>query len=79
MTKFTGKDQVEVLVKITSSLEHGFSSSSRWTQKWSAIKAVFKGEKIETFKIELGYLKSTLILVRQETSRLESHTALPLV
>jgi hypothetical protein len=66
---FSGTDQVNSLVKITDSLEKGFASSSRRVRKWSAVKAVFKDDEIDAFRTELGQIKSTLLLARQEALR----------
>jgi hypothetical protein len=64
-------DQVTTLFKITSNLESGFASPSRRVQKWSALKAVFKEDKIDAFRTELGHIKSTLMLARQEYLKYE--------
>lgn len=41
-------------------------------RKWSAIKAVFKEDKIASFRSELAHLKSTLTLAEIGTLRYES-------
>ena len=66
-----GMDQVNTLVNITSSLEHGFASSSRRVRKWNTVKVVFKEDKIDAFRTELGHIKSTLTLARQEYLKYE--------
>jgi hypothetical protein len=66
-----GLDQVTTLFKITRNLESGFASPSRRVQKWSALKAVFKEDKIDAFRTELGHVKSTLMLARQESLKYE--------
>jgi hypothetical protein len=56
---------------MTNSLESGFASPSRRVQKWSALKAAFKEDKIDAFRTELGHIKSTLMLTRQESLKYE--------
>lgn len=63
------KEQVHELIRITTSLEIGFSSSSRRVRKWSAVKAVFKEARIAIFRKNLEALKTTLVLAQQESIR----------
>ena len=62
-------DRIQKLTRITSDMEPGFASRSLRTRKWTAFKAVLKGEKIQRFQMILEGLKSTLILAQQSHHR----------
>ncbi|KAF4631032.1 hypothetical protein G7Y89_g7100 [Cudoniella acicularis] len=57
--------QIEELQAITNELEKGFTSARMRTRIWSAIKAKFKEEKIEKFRLALINFKTTLLLAHQ--------------
>lgn len=61
----TGTQHVKALVDIVVELQTGFASSKRHVRKWSAIKAVFKEDKIRTFRDEVERVKTTLLLILQ--------------
>lgn len=62
-------DRVSKLTRITSDMEPGFASRSLRVRKWTAFKAVLKGEKIQKFQTILEGLKSTLMLAQQSHHR----------
>lgn len=65
---FEGTDHVRTMLSMTTELEVGMSSAKARSRKWSAIKTVFREEKILKFRGFLQETKSTLILARQTLS-----------
>ena len=59
------RNKVSKLTHITDDIEPGFASRSLRIRKWTAFKAVLKGEKIQRFQNVLEGLKTTLILAQQ--------------
>lgn len=62
-------DRVSKLTRITSDMEPGFACRSLRVRKWTAFKAVLKGEKIRKFQTILEGLKGTLMLGQQSHHR----------
>lgn len=58
------RDKVRKIAKLTDEMEPGFASKSPRIRKWSAFKAVLKGEKIQKLQKVLDGLKSTLMLAQ---------------
>ncbi|MCJ1266540.1 hypothetical protein MMC22_006425 [Lobaria immixta] len=58
-------DGTKSLAAIVEDLEPGFESKSARTRKWSALKTVFKGEKIKRYQSSLEGMKTSLILAQQ--------------
>lgn len=58
-------DRVNKLVHLTNDFEPGFTSMSLRIRKWTAFKAVLKGEKIQKLQKVLDGLKFTLMLAQQ--------------
>lgn len=58
-------DKVNKLIHITSDMEPGFASKSLRIRKWTALKAVLKGESIQKFQKVLESFKATLMLAQQ--------------
>ena len=58
-------DGTKSLTAIVEDLEPGFESESARTRKWSALKTVFKGEKIKRYQRSLEGMKTSLILAQQ--------------
>ncbi|CZR52451.1 uncharacterized protein PAC_02328 [Phialocephala subalpina] len=60
--------QIQIMLRMTTKIEHGLESRSIGKRKWTAIKAVFKEEKIAKFQQRLLNIKTTLLLARQTLS-----------
>ena len=58
-------DGTKPLAAIVEDLEPGFESRSARTRKWSALKTVFKAEKIKKYQSSLEGVKTSLILAQQ--------------
>lgn len=58
-------DRVSKIANLTNEMEPGFASMSFRIRKWTAFKAVLKGEKIQKLQKVLEGLKSTLMLAQQ--------------
>ena len=62
-------DKAQKLVYITDDMEPGFASKSLRVRKWTAFKAVLKGERLQKFQKVLEALKMTLMLAQQNHDR----------
>lgn len=62
-------DRVSKIANLTNEMEPGFASMSFRIRKWTAFKAVLKGEKIQKLQKMLEGLKSTLMLAQQNYHR----------
>ena len=62
-------DKAEKLVFITNDMEPGFASKSLRIRKWTAFRAVWKGERLQKFQKVLEGLKMTLMLAQQNHDR----------
>ena len=62
-------DRINKLTQMTNEIEPGFESTSRRIRKWTAFKAVLKGERIQRYQKVLEALKTTLILAQQNYDR----------
>ena len=60
---------VKTLILAPQVIEPGFTSTSLRVRKWSAVKAVWKREKLSNFQAVLERLKTTLLLVQQTRYR----------
>ena len=58
-------DKVNKLAYITNEMVPGFASRSLRIRKWTAFRAVLKGERIQRFQQVLEGLKITLMLAQQ--------------
>lgn len=56
--------KIQKLSNIVDDLESGFRSTSSSVRKWSALKAVFKSDRIKKFQDSLERTKSTLMLIQ---------------
>lgn len=56
-------EKINAMKSLTADIESGFTCSSIRTRKWSAIKAVFKRERIEKVQRSLSRMKATLTLL----------------
>jgi hypothetical protein len=66
-------ESMESMNSIASSLVSGFSSSSKFKQKWTAIEAVRQGDKISQFKAKLEEAKLTLMMAQQSSAACVSY------
>ena len=57
-------DKVNKFTHITNGMEPGFASMSLRVRKWTAVKAVMKGEKIKKCRKLLEGLKITLMMAQ---------------
>lgn len=55
--------KIDTIRSLTADFESGLTCSRIRTRKWSALRAVFKREKIEKVQNSLDRLKATLVLV----------------
>ena len=62
-------DKAKKLIYITNDMEPGFASKSLRLRKWTAFRAVLKGEKLQKFQKLLEALKMTLMLAQQNHER----------
>ena len=58
--------KVNTLTSIVTGIENGFASKTTGIRRWTALKAVFKSEKLRKFQNVLERLKSTLVLAQQK-------------
>ncbi|MCJ1226722.1 hypothetical protein MMC12_003375 [Toensbergia leucococca] len=61
--------EVNLLTSIVDDFEPGFASSSSRVRRWTALKAVFKTEKLKKFRDFLDSTKTTLLLIQGNHSR----------
>jgi hypothetical protein len=59
------RDHVTALMNLIQDFEPGFTSQSRRTRQWVALKAVFKKEQIQKFQHLIQETKITLIMAQQ--------------
>jgi hypothetical protein len=63
------QESLGLLQSLVQEVEPGFESERKRVRKWSAFKAVWKGDRIRKFRQELLDVKMTLILARQNSIR----------
>lgn len=56
--------KIERLKYIVEDLESGFKSANSSIRRWSALKTVFKNERLKIFQDSLERTKSTLVLMQ---------------
>lgn len=56
--------KIQKLSNIVDDLESGFKSTSSSVRKWSALKTVFKSDRLKNFQDSLERTKSTLMLIQ---------------
>lgn len=61
--------RTQTLTASVKAIENDFESTRTFVKKWTAVKAVFKSEKVNKFQDVLEQLKSTLILAQQIQQR----------
>jgi hypothetical protein len=64
----SGLESMESMNAIAALLVPGFSSSSKFKRKWTAIEVVRQGEKISQFKTKLQEAKLTLMMAQQSST-----------
>lgn len=62
-------EKVTVLSSLIDGFEPGFASTNVTVRKWSAVRAVFKGDKLAKIQRELESMKGTLLLVQARYQR----------